>query len=55
MTLDPIVTKDVGSAQAIERIFDGHYTFDSDTGIVPQIASGPLRRRPTEGNCRTPR
>lgn len=40
MTLDPVVAKDVGSAQAIERIFDGLYTYDSGTGIVPQIAAG---------------
>lgn len=41
VNLDPITATDVGSAQAIERIFDGLYTYDGEAGIVPQIASSP--------------
>lgn len=41
ITLDPIVAKDVGSAQAIARVFDGLYTYDSGTDIVPAIAADP--------------
>lgn len=38
--LDPIVATDVGSRQTIARVFDGLYTYDDGTGIVPQIAAG---------------
>lgn len=38
VTLDPVVARDVGSAQAINRIFDGLYTYGSGTDIVPQLA-----------------
>lgn len=41
VTLDPIDSKYVGSLQAIERIFDGLYTYGDDTNIRPQIAAGP--------------
>jgi peptide/nickel transport system substrate-binding protein len=40
ITLDPIVLHDVGSAQMAEKIFDGLYTYDRATGLVPQIAAG---------------
>lgn len=39
ITLDPIVLHDVGSAQMAEKIFDGLYTHDRTTGLVPQIAT----------------
>jgi peptide/nickel transport system substrate-binding protein len=40
ITLDPIVLHDVGSAQMAEKIFDGLYTYNRATGLVPQIAAG---------------
>jgi peptide/nickel transport system substrate-binding protein len=39
ITLDPIVLHDVGSAQMAEKIFDGLYTYNRATGLVPQIAT----------------
>ena len=38
--LDPIVATDVGSRQTIARAFDGLYTYEDGTDIVPQIAAG---------------
>ncbi|WP_135305124.1 ABC transporter substrate-binding protein [Haloarcula amylovorans] len=40
MELDPIVATDVGSLQTIARVFDGLYTYDDGTDVVPQIATG---------------
>ncbi|MFB6108375.1 MAG: ABC transporter substrate-binding protein [Haloplanus sp.] len=40
VTLDPIVATDVGSQQAIARVFDGLYTYGADTDVVPQLAAG---------------
>lgn len=39
VTLDPIKAKYVGSKQAINRIFDGLYTYGEGTDVVPQIAT----------------
>lgn len=55
MELDPIDATDVGSLQTIARIFDGLYTYDDGTDIVPQIATGGPSvaddgRRTTFGN-----
>jgi peptide/nickel transport system substrate-binding protein len=43
LTLDPIVVHDVGSSQMAEKIFDGLYTYDERTGLVPQIATAEPR------------
>ena len=43
ITLDPIVLHDVGSAQMAEKIFDGLYTYNRTTGLVPQIATSDPR------------
>ncbi|WP_211694212.1 ABC transporter substrate-binding protein [Natronomonas salina] len=40
MELDPVVATDVGSQQAIARVFDGLYTYGDGTDVVPQIAAG---------------
>lgn len=39
VTLDPFRATDVGSAQAIARVFDGLYTYGDGTDVLPQIAS----------------
>ncbi len=39
VTLDPITAKYVGSKQAINRVFDGLYTYGESADIVPQIAT----------------
>ncbi|WP_224332387.1 ABC transporter substrate-binding protein [Haloprofundus halobius] len=46
VTLDPIEAQDVGSRQAINRVFDGLYAYGAGTDIVPRIATG----RPTVSN-----
>lgn len=38
-TLDPVTLNDVWSAQVAARVFDGLYTYDDETGIVPAIAA----------------
>lgn len=40
LTLDPVAADDVGSARVIRRLFDGLYTYDRATNLVPQIAAG---------------
>jgi len=41
VTLDPVVARGVGSAQAVARVFDGLYTYGTGTDVVPQMAAGP--------------
>lgn len=40
ISLDPITAHAIGSEQAIERIFEGLYTYGEGTDIVPAIATG---------------
>jgi peptide/nickel transport system substrate-binding protein len=39
LEFDPIVLNDVPSAQVADRIFDGLYTYDSGTQVVPEMAT----------------
>jgi peptide/nickel transport system substrate-binding protein len=39
LTLDPIVIHDIGSARMAGKIFDGLYTYDNATDLVPRIAT----------------
>lgn len=45
VTLDPFVAKSVGSAQIIDKIFDGLYAYGDGVDIVPKIAAGDPRIR----------
>jgi peptide/nickel transport system substrate-binding protein len=40
LEFDPIVLNDVPSAQISGQIFEGLYTYDSGTNVVPQLADG---------------
>ncbi|QLG27899.1 ABC transporter substrate-binding protein [Halorarum halophilum] len=40
LEFDPIVLNDVPSDQVASQIFDGLYTYDESTGIVPELATG---------------
>ncbi|MFB6127987.1 MAG: ABC transporter substrate-binding protein [Halolamina sp.] len=37
---DPIVLNDVPSAEVAAQVFEGLYTYDEQTGIVPELADG---------------
>jgi peptide/nickel transport system substrate-binding protein len=41
VTLDPITARDVGSTQAIGKVFDALYTYGDGTALRPQLAAGP--------------
>lgn len=36
---DPIVLNDVPSAQVAQQIFEGLYTYDAGTGVIPELAA----------------
>ena len=40
LEFDPLVLNDVPSAQVAQQIFEGLYTYDESTGIIPLIAEG---------------
>lgn len=40
-TLDPIEVDDPWSAQPASRVFDGLYTYDRESNLVPVLAAGP--------------
>ena len=40
LEFDPIVLNDVPSAQVAGRVFDGLYTYDLETNVIPKMATG---------------
>ncbi|SFR51262.1 ABC transporter substrate-binding protein [Halogeometricum limi] len=40
LEFDPLVLNDVPSSQVVDRVVEGLYTYDENTGIVPLLAEG---------------